>query len=158
LGDTLLPYNSTGNITTGGDYLPLVPIYATIEGTVYEANTSLLAGADVILLSGVSEVANTTTNATGYYSFTVDTTGNYTVNVTKGGFFSPVQKWANITALNQTYTIDFTGMDAPYRTAPDGYYCIRCSNLWLMGGWYPEEFRLDATRVSDVLYAWTHPS
>jgi len=26
LGDTLLPYNSSGNIKTGGDYLPLVPV------------------------------------------------------------------------------------------------------------------------------------
>ena len=26
LGDTLIPYNSTGNIANGGDYLPLVPV------------------------------------------------------------------------------------------------------------------------------------
>ena len=158
LGDTLVPYNSSGNIQNGGDYLPLVYPSATTEGTVYEANTSALGGANVVLLCGGSEIASTTSDATGYYNFRVEATGNYTVNVTKGGFFSPVQKWANITALNQTITRDFKGMDAPYRTAPDGYYCIKCSNLWLCGGWYPEGFALDATRVSDVLYAWTHPS
>jgi len=158
LGDTLVPYNSTGNIITGGDYLPLrSAIYATIEGTVYEANTSVLAGADVVLNLGGSEIASTT-NASGYYNFTVDATGNYTVDVNKDGFFSPVQKWANVTTLNQTYTVDFKGMDAPYRTAPDGYYCIKCSNLWLYGAWYPPGFALTAQRVSDVLYAWTHPS
>ena len=159
LGDTLVPYNSTGNISSGGDYLPLVPpAPATIKGTVYEANASVLADATIVLKCGNSTVGNTTTNASGYYNFTVNSTCNYTVNVTKSGLFSPVQKWANITAMGQNTPCNFTGMDAPYRTAPDGYYCTKCSNLWLMGGFYPVEFRLDATRVSDVLYAWTHPS
>jgi parallel beta-helix repeat protein len=158
LGDTLVPYNSTGNITHGGDYLPLVPvIYADIVGTVYEANTSLLGGADVVLKLGGSEVANTTSNATGYYNFTVNQTGNYTVNVTKDGFTSS-ERWANVTTLGWTSTVDFKGMDAPYRTAPDGLYVIKCSNLWLWGGGYPQGFALTAERVSDVLYAWTHPS
>ena len=133
---------------------------AIIEGTTYEANATLLPQANVTLKLGGVEKGNTTSNATGYYHFAVTQTGNYTVNVTRGGF-TYQEKWANVTALNQTITIitcDFKGMDAPYRTAPDGYYCIKCSNLWLMGGWYPLEFRLDATRVSDVLYAWTHPS
>ena len=126
-----------------------------ITGVVYEANASVVPSANVTL-SG-PEAKNTTTNATGYYSFTVGATGNYTVNVTKGGFFSPVQKQINVTVPNPV-SCNFTGMDAPYRTAPDGYYCTKCSNLWLMGGFYPVEFRLNATRVSDVLYAWTHPS
>ena len=126
-----------------------------ITGMVYEANASVVPSANVTL-SG-PEAKNTTTNATGYYSFTVGATGNYTVNVTKGGFFSPVQKQINVTVPNPV-SCNFTGMDAPYRTAPDGYYCTKCSNLWLMGGFYPVEFRLNATRVSDVLYAWTHPS
>ena len=157
LGDTLVPYNSTGDITSGGDYLPLVSaIYATIEGMVYEANASVLADAAVVLKLGGSEVANTTTNASGYYIFSVTTTGNYTVNVTSSGLTSS-EKEANIAALGQTYTIDFKGMDAPYRTAPDALYCLKCSNLWLYGA-YHGEFALDATRVSDVLYAWTHPS
>ena len=159
LGDTLVPYNSTGNIMTGGDYLPLVlVIYATIEGTVYEANASVLTDADVVLLCAGSEVANTTTNASGYYNLTVDATCNYTVNVTKAGITTYSEKQANITAPEQNITVDFTGMDAPYRKAPDVLYCIKCSNLWLYGAWYPEGFALDAKRVSDVLYAWTHPT
>jgi len=158
LGDTLVPYNSTGNITTGGDYSPLVlAIYATIEGTVYEANASVLAGADVALKCGGTQVDNTTTNASGYYNFTVDATCNYTVNVTKGGL-TYAEKWANVTALGGNVTCDFKGMDAPYPKAPDGLYCMKCSNLWLYGASYPEGFALNATRVSDVLYAWTHPS
>ena len=129
-----------------------------INGTVYEANASALAGADVTLLCNGSPVDSTTTDASGYYSFTVNTTCNYTVKVTRSGFFSPAQKWANVTEMNQTVSCNFTGMDAPYRTAPDGYYCTKCSNEWLMGGFYPVEFRLEAVRVSDVLYAWAHPS
>jgi parallel beta-helix repeat protein len=34
LGDTLVPYNSTGNIATGGDYLPLVPGAAVYNLTI----------------------------------------------------------------------------------------------------------------------------
>jgi len=147
-------YNMT--VTANFNYTGAAP--SIITGTVYEANMSLLPGATVTLLCGNTTVANTTTNASGYYDFTVNSTCDYQVNVTRSGFFSPAQKWANVTEMNQTVVVDFTGLDAPYRTAPDGYYCIRCSNLWLMGGWYPLEFRLDATRVSDVLYAWTHPS
>jgi len=38
LGDTQIPYNNTGNITNGGDYLPLIP-YPVVNidtGTLYE--------------------------------------------------------------------------------------------------------------------------
>jgi len=124
---------------------------------VYEANANTVNGATVVLKCNGSPVANTTSNATGYYNFTVNSTGNYTVNVTKSGL-TYAEKWANVTAMGQNNTCDFRGMDAPYRTAPDGLYCLKCSNLWLYGASYPEGFALDATRVSDVLYAWTHPS
>jgi len=131
---------------------------ANITGTVYEANASVVSGATIVLKCGNSTVASTTSNATGYYNFTVNTTCNYTVNVTKSGLFSPVQKWANIITLGSNVNCDFKGMDALYRTAPNSKYCIKCSNLWLYGSWYPEGFALNAQRVSDVLYAWTHPS
>jgi hypothetical protein len=130
---------------------------ANITGTVYEANTSVVSGADVVLKLSGSPVDNTTTNASGYYTFSVNATGNYRVNVTKAGI-TYAEKWANVTVLGDDVTCDFKGMDAPYRTAPDGLYVIKCSNLWLWGGGYPPGFALDATRVSDVLYAWTHPS
>jgi len=130
---------------------------AIIEGTTYQANATLLPQANVTLkLNGV-EKGNVTSNATGYYNFTVTKTGNYTVNVTKGGL-TYAEKWANVTAPNQTITCDFKGVDAPYLTAPNGLYCLKCSNLWLYGASYPPGFALNASRVSDVLYAWTHPS
>ncbi len=128
-----------------------------IVGTAYQANATSLPQANVTLKLNGSAIKNTTSNAAGWYHFAVTQTGNYTVNVTRGGFTCQ-EKWANVTALNETITNDFKGMDAPYPTAPDGYYCIKCSNLWLYGGWYPPGFALNATRVSDVLYAWTHPS
>jgi len=148
-------FNSAGFVLEAGFLTPATS--ATVKGTVYEANTSVLDGAEVVLLCGGSPVASTTTNASGYYSFKVNATGNYSVNVTRGGF-TYSEKGANITALGQRLTIDFKGMDAPYPTAPDGLYCIKCSNLWLYGASYPEGFALDATRVSDMLYDWTHPS
>jgi parallel beta-helix repeat protein len=162
LGDTLVPYAE--GIPHCGDYLPLVlsggpggSMGATIEGTTYEANTNLLAGASIVLELDGSEVASTTSDANGCYNFTVDEVGNYTVNVTKGGFTSQ-SKWANVTALEPTRTVDFKGMDAPYPTAPSGAYVMKCSNLWLYGGAYPPGFALNARRVSDVIYAWVHPS
>ena len=148
-------FESASFVLEAGFLTPILPL--TIEGTVYEANASLLGGAAVVLKLNGSEVANTTTNASGYYSFSVDAKGNYTVNVTRGGLTSS-EKRANITALGQSITCDFKGMDAPYRTAPNGLYVIKCSNLWLWGGGYPPGFALTAQRVSDVLYAWTHPS
>ena len=132
---------------------------SAITGTVYEANTSLIPSATVTLMysSNNTTVANTTTNASGYYNFTVNKSNTYNINVSKSGFFSPVQKQVIVTLPNPV-SCNFTGMDAPYRTAPDGYYCTKCSNEWLMGAFYSAEFRLNGTRVSDVLYAWTHPS
>ena len=146
--------NETNQMGTLVDGFEVIAPTSNITGTVYEANCSPLAGADVVL-SG-PEANSTTTNGAGQYTFTVSTEGSYTVNVTKGGL-TYAEKWANVTVLGSDVTCDFKGMDAPYRTAPDGLYVIKCSNLWLWGGGYGE-FALDAQRVSDVLYAWTHPS
>ena len=162
LGNTQVPYAE--GILHCGDYLPLVlpeevggSVGATIEGTTYEASANLLAGASIALELDGEEVATTTSDASGCYSFTVNQTGNYTVSVTKGGFTSQ-SKWANVTALGQTRTADFKGMDAPYPTAPDGLYVIKCCNAWLCGAHYPPGFALNAVRVSDVTYAWVYPS
>ena len=43
-GDTLLPYNSSGNITNGGDWLPLVGISVRIRITHHYGNTSAYNG------------------------------------------------------------------------------------------------------------------
>ena len=127
-----------------------------IEGTTYQANATLLPQANITLKLNGSEIATTASNATGYYSFTINQIENYTVNVTKSGF-SYAEKWANVTALDETFTVNFTGMDAPYPIAPNFLYCLKCSNLWLYWDYWGE-FALNATRVSDVLYAWTHPA
>jgi len=148
--------NQTGTLANGF-YVTVPATTATINGTVFEANADPVSGADVVLKCGGSTVNTTTTNATGYYNFTVNATCNYTVNVTKGGL-TYAQKWANITALGQKITVDFKGLDAPYPKAPSSLYCLKCSNLWLYGDSYPAGFKLDAQRVSDILYAWTHPT
>ena len=142
--------NKTGTLDCGFTVNVSVTT-ANITGKVYEANASVLPGATVTL-SG-PRTNSTTSNATGWYLFTVNTTGSYTVNATKSGltYFS---KWANVTSLGSPVYCNFTGVDAPYPIAPDRFYCMKCSNLWLFGAWYDPEFALDAKKVSDVLTAW----
>ena len=151
--------NETGALVNGFTVLSGGVPNSTITGMVYEANASVVPSATVNLTG--PRTGSTTTNATGWYVFTVNTTGNYTVNATKGGL-TYVAKWANVTTNGSTVPCNFTGVDAPYPKAPNVLYCIKCSNLWLYEAWYDAlygpGFGLNATRVSDVLYAWTHPS
>jgi len=146
--------NTNTTATANFEFVGIVT--SNISGTVNEADTSVVADAEVVLKLGGSEVDNTTTNATGYYTFTVDQIGDYIVNVTRVDL-TYAEKWANVTVLGDDVTCDFKGMDAPYRTAPDILYCLKCSNLWLYGASWGE-FALDAQRVSDILYAWKNPS
>jgi len=150
---TYVIMNTNITVTANFNYTGVFPT-ANITGWVYEANASPLDGATVNLTG--PEANSTTTNASGYYNFTVNATGDYTVNVTKGGLTYSA-KGVNVTAMGQNYTCNFSGVDAPYRTAPDILYCLKCSNLWLYGASWGE-FALDATRVSDILYAWKNPS
>jgi parallel beta-helix repeat protein len=52
LGDTLIPYNSTGNIANGGDYLPLVPVQKptvsiTTDKFIYKTGDTMTISIDL---------------------------------------------------------------------------------------------------------------
>ena len=84
LGDTLLPYNSSGNIQNGGDGLPLVIQSASISGRVCEADgctpiegaTVKAGGWDVMPFEFVCE---STTDTNGTYVITNLSAGDYRV-------------------------------------------------------------------------------
>ncbi len=98
LGDTLLPYNSTGGIRNGGDYLPLIQVTMQKEGIIHgtkfnDANgnkirdsgeeglanwTIRLKGFDSIKRTSVHKT--TVTNINGDYNFTDLNPGSYIVN------------------------------------------------------------------------------
>jgi hypothetical protein len=90
LGDTQLPYNCTGNITNGGDYLPLmVPSGATLEGHVdlqsrpTPPNAQWTIPIEVRFFQGVSEVRNVsvTTDQNGNFSIGGLANGTYDIGV-----------------------------------------------------------------------------
>ncbi len=98
LGDMLLPYNSTGGIINGGDYLPLIQVIMQKEGIIHgtkfnDANgdkirdpgeeglanrTIQLRGFDSIKSTSVHKT--TITNINGDYNFTDLNPGSYIVN------------------------------------------------------------------------------
>jgi parallel beta-helix repeat protein len=98
LGDTLLPYNSTGGIINGGDYLPLIQVTLQKEGIIHgidfrDANGNKIrdSGEEIlanrtIQLRGFDAIKNTpvhrttVTDINGDYNFTNMNPGSYIVN------------------------------------------------------------------------------
>jgi len=91
LGDTLLPYNCTGNITNGGDWLPLVP-----SGMAPPNITSYAPGSPV----------NDTVGATRTFNITID----QVVNVTWSINGTQVQTNQSVTEAVYTNTSAAIGM------------------------------------------------
>jgi parallel beta-helix repeat protein len=97
LGDTLLPYNSTGGIISGGDYLPLIQVTMQKEGIIHgtkfnDANGNKIRDSGegglanwTIRLRGVDSIKRTSVHKTtvtdmdGDYSFTNLNPGIYVV-------------------------------------------------------------------------------
>jgi parallel beta-helix repeat protein len=108
LGDTQLPYNCTGNITNGGDYLPLVltGAGATLEGHVNftgrgSNNTKWAEPFNVTLfepgnLSNVLWTGNATTNNTGVFTVSGLTAGSYDIGI---------KNWTCLSELNTNVTL-----------------------------------------------------
>jgi len=92
LGDTLLPYDSSGDITNGGDYLPLVPsgVGATLIGHM------TFPGTDAGRVMTVRFYDNATQTEMGWspLSGTIDAQSNFTINnVTPGLYDIGVKNW-----------------------------------------------------------------
>jgi len=59
----------------------------SLNGTVTDTSGAVISGATVVLTNPATQAAKTTTtNATGFYTFTELAPGNYTVKVTANGF------------------------------------------------------------------------
>jgi parallel beta-helix repeat protein len=115
LGNTEIPYNSTGNIQSGGDYLPLVP-GATMEGHVSftgrgSNNTKWAEPFNVTLfepgnLSHVLWTGNATTNNTGVFTVSGLTPGSYDIGIKNWTCLSESNTSVTLTVGNTT-VVDF---------------------------------------------------
>jgi parallel beta-helix repeat protein len=115
-GETQVPYNCTGNITNGGDYLPLILTGATLEGHVSFSgrgsnNTKwaepfVVKGFEHNNLTHVLWTTNATTNNTGVFTITGITPGTYDVGIKNWTCVSEVVTGVTLTAGNTT-VVDF---------------------------------------------------
>jgi parallel beta-helix repeat protein len=114
-GETQVPYNCTGNITNGGDYLPLILTGATLEGHVSFSgrgtnNTKWAEPFVVRFFQGGSERAwspiNATTNNTGVFTIAGVTPGTYNVSIKNWTCLSEVNGSVMLTA-GETRVVDF---------------------------------------------------
>ena len=103
---TLAVRDPSGLTATDELRVTVTPTTATIRGTVRDESGDPLQSANVRLLSGSTEVASTTTNATGVYSFPDVATGTYTVRVEMGGFDPKIETVT--VAAGETATKDIT--------------------------------------------------
>jgi len=113
-GDTELPYNCTGNITNGGDYLPLFMELATLEGHVSfngrgtAPNDKWIEDFTVRFFQSDIEVRtdNVTTNSSGYFNITGLDPDTYNVSIKNWTCLSEVVTGVTLTAGNTT-VVDF---------------------------------------------------
>jgi len=116
-GDTERPYNCTGSIRYGGDWLPLVLTGATLEGHVSfsgrgaapdsrwmeQFNVTLFEAGN---LTHVLWAGNATTNNTGVFNITGLTPGTYDIGIKNWTCLSEVKTNETLTAGNTT-VVDF---------------------------------------------------
>ncbi|TLZ64226.1 MAG: PKD domain-containing protein [Methanobacteriota archaeon] len=103
---TLAVRDPSGLTATDELQVTVTPTTATIRGTVRDESGAPLRSANVRLLSGSTEVASMTTNATGVYSFPDVAPGTYTVRVEMGGFDPKIETVT--VAAGDTATKDIT--------------------------------------------------
>jgi parallel beta-helix repeat protein len=106
-GETQLPYNCTGDITNGGDYLPLILTGATLEGHVSFTGRSLPSQwIEQFVVKGfqpgnlTNELWNgtATTNNTGVFTITGLTPGTYDIGIKNATCLSELVTNVTLTA------------------------------------------------------------
>jgi len=142
-GNTELPYNCTGNITNGGDYLPLIMEPATLEGHVsFSGRGSAPCGTwiEPFVVKGfqpgnlTNELWNgtATTNNTGVFTITGLTPGTYDIGIKNWTSLSELVTNVTLSAGVTTY-VDF-GTIRVGDANNDDYITISDRTL-LYGGW-----------------------
>jgi parallel beta-helix repeat protein len=146
-GDTELPYNCTGNITNGGDYLPLILTGATLEGHVSFNGRGtapcstwiepfVVKGFEHGNLSHVLWTGNATTNNTGVFTITGITPSTYDIGIKNSTCLSEVNSSVTLTAGNTT-VINF-GTTREGDCNGDDWVTLEDRSL-LYAGWDTEE-------------------
>lgn len=96
--------SSSGNAIQSNTSVVTITVQqtATINGTITDQSTGLvLPNTTVSLLQGMSTIATTQSNASGFYTFTNVVPGNYTVEAARTNY---VTGSANVTAVGGTST------------------------------------------------------
>jgi len=135
LGNTLVPYNSSGNITAGGDSLPLIPVATgpVANGSVIDQYATLFIGEGGLDVTHALNQAqgspedgipqNTTIGwwasgtPAGAPTTSIDLSGTYaSFNVSPGNFVGYNGTWYlleadGITAMGPTFAVEDPGLD-----------------------------------------------
>src|SRR5438094_18270 len=107
---TLTVTDASGNTATDTVVVTVGATTGTIRGTVTSPAGQPIAGASVRLLSGTTETAVTTTNATGQFTFTKVPQGSYTIQVEAAGFETKSQAATVVAAQTVTPSIQLVAV------------------------------------------------
>src|SRR5439155_1389271 len=107
---TLTVTDASGNTATDTVVVTVAATTGTIRGTVTSPAGQPIAGARVRLLSGTTETAVTTTNATGQFTFTKVPQGSYTIQVEAAGFETKSQAATVVAAQTVTPSIQLVAV------------------------------------------------
>jgi len=107
---TLTVTDASGNTATDTVVITVTATTGTIQGTVANPAGQPIAGATVRLMSGTTQVAVTTTNATGQFSFAKVPGGSYTIQVEAAGFETKSQATTVVAAQTATPSIQLVAV------------------------------------------------
>src|SRR3989475_5577593 len=107
---TLTVTDASGNTATDTVVVTVAATTGTIRGTVTSPAGQPIAGASVRLLSGTTQTAVTTTNATGQFTFTKVPQGSYTIQVEAAGFETKSQAATVVAAQTVTPSIQLVAV------------------------------------------------
>src|SRR5438034_2743517 len=107
---TLTVTDASSNTATDTVVIIVTATTGTIQGTVANPAGQPIAGATVRLMSGTTQVAVTTTNATGQFTFAEVHPGSYTIQVEAAGFETKSQATTVVAAQTATSSIQLVAV------------------------------------------------